>query len=150
MRRVFPVRFYYLRYRHVSYILNSEMFVVHLFCGTYRDHSILNCFSISNNHTDGLSNELLWHGRRNTTKNNHLSKFVVVVVATKFCVFVCVLWVALESVFFWLVNNRPDNKWASFGRFCYFFSIWFDLILVDFKVLSKRFQNCQVGNRRKR
>lgn len=31
---------------------------------SYRDHTILDCFSISNNHTDRLSYELFWHGRR--------------------------------------------------------------------------------------
>lgn len=44
------------------------MICIHL-SGTYRDHTILDCFSISNNHTDGLSNELLWHVRRNAPKN---------------------------------------------------------------------------------
>lgn len=42
---------------------------------TYRDYTILDCFSVSNNHTDGLSDELLWHGR---------SKIPIELVATEY------------------------------------------------------------------
>lgn len=43
--------------------LHSILIMIVVAMCTYRDYTILDCFSISNNHTDGLSDELLWHGR---------------------------------------------------------------------------------------
>lgn len=66
---------FFLSIFHFHCILDTYLKDGNCIWFTYCDHTILDCFSISNNHTDGLSDELLWHGRRSKSQQRILSPF---------------------------------------------------------------------------
>lgn len=71
----------------IPFVICQRKCMSFCFYFTYRDHTILDCFSISNNHSDGLSNELLWHGRRTKFRIRIRCNRIVSV-----CVCVCISW----------------------------------------------------------